>query len=161
MTSFLSFDKGFVAAKSAGVLVEPYLGTLWGMDTKKDPFAIEFGSNLRAAMEAASIPTAAALATMMNMGDSRARNWCNGTSTPTSKEAVALARLLGVTLDWLFRGVADGLVEAKRIRVVAAKSGFSPPPALDDREVDEAFSAAEVPVRARRRGRPRTKAIVS
>lgn len=63
----------------------------------------------------------------MQNGESRARNWCNGTSTPTVQEAARLARYLGVTMDWLFRDRADGLEEGRRIRLVAAMEGIVAP----------------------------------
>jgi len=159
MTKNLSLDKGFVDAKTAGVLGGYAKCNFPTMNSSKDPFCIAFSENLRAAMAASNIDTASKLATMMGAGDSRVRNWCNGTSSPTAKEAIQLAQLLGVTLDWLFRGISDGLLEAKRIRVIAAKHGLSPPPQMDDHEVDGAFSAEAALVPAHRRRAARKKAI--
>lgn len=132
MTNSLSLFKPSFTAKTTGVRAWLAAGTLATMTTEKDPFDLEFARNLDAAMKAAGIATAAALAEMLHLSGSRVRNWCNGTSSPTSKEAVRLADALGVTLDWLYRGKGDGMPEGKRIIVVAFKEGFAPPPSSVD-----------------------------
>jgi transcriptional regulator with XRE-family HTH domain len=113
---------------------------------EKDPFALAFSARLRAAMTVAGILTAADLARAMHNGESRVRNWCNGTATPTVQEAARLAKYLSVTMDWLFRDRADGLEEGRRIRLVAAMDGISAP--YFDPEPEPA-RAAEIPGLAR------------
>jgi len=89
----------------------------------KDPWNVEIGARLRAAMTEGEIETAEALAAMIGETGSRVRNWANGTSRPMVPEARRLKATLGVTLDWLYEGDPAGLPGPKAIRLALALQG--------------------------------------
>jgi transcriptional regulator with XRE-family HTH domain len=120
----------------------------------KDPFAVEFAARLRAAMTVAGLSSAAELARVLQHGESRVRNWCNGTATPTVQEAARLAKFLRVTMDWLFRDSSTGLEEGRHIRLMAAMEGVpQPDPALASALEEEARPEVLAPLRQRRRAK--------
>lgn len=93
----------------------------------KNPYYLEVSRRLSAALTETGIRSAADLAKHMQVGESRARNWCNGTSPPPVPEALRLRRLLGITLDWLFAGDPRGMDQGKFIRLEAIAKGIEVP----------------------------------
>jgi len=110
----------------------------------KNPFDAAFAERLRAAMRASGVTTATELAKLLGQAGSRVRNWCNGTSTPPSEDGVRLAEMLGVTMDYLYRGQDAGLSDGKRIRLFAAMRG-STPPSVPSRMEQEPASESRIP----------------
>lgn len=156
MTNILSVHKASFAGKSSVASPQPISGTMASM-ADKDPFAVEFSVRLRAAMAVAGLSSAAELARVLQHGESRVRNWCNGTATPTVQEAARLAKFLSVTMDWLFRDSSVGLEEGRRIRLMAAMEGIAPPHPVSTAVEEEPLASAASEVSAAPKSRRRAK----
>lgn len=109
-------------------------------------------------MAVAGIPNAAELAKLAGTTHSTARNWTNGTSTPTAYDSVRLAQTLSVSLDWLFRERTEGLEEGRRIRLVAAMNGILPPD-ITTEPGSEAASAPKAGAAGRARRRVKAASV--
>jgi hypothetical protein len=104
-----------------------------GVEPKiKDPKHVAFAERLRVAMIEADIPTMEHLATEIGLAAGTVRMWGNGGSICRVPDAVRLRERFGVTLDWLYLGITDGLAEPKRIRLAAVVAGVPLPSAVSE-----------------------------
>lgn len=144
VTNFLSLHKPYFAGgvdKTVGGQIPPHCGMIQGMGTKYPKEA----ARLKAAMHERGYKTSAALSGALEIGDSRVRNWTNGTARPTVDEGIVIKRVLGITLDWLYEGDPNTLPYALYIRLAARMSGQTPA----DQQADEPVEAQDVGVASR------------
>lgn len=61
---------------------------------------------------------------------SQASNWINGYNLPPAAVMSTLCEKTGLTLDWIYRGIPDGLTHVKAIRLQAVLEGIGRLPDL-------------------------------
>ena len=92
------------------VLIVPgYSGTIEPVVTRWDGERLAFAKRLNLACDRAGIPAKgsgrqAAVATLFEVSQKGARKWLEGEAIPNTKRLPAMARMLGVTTEWLLTG---------------------------------------------------------
>lgn len=91
--------------------------------------AVEIGARLKATREAFGL-NGTAFAKPAGIDQNRYSQYETGKRTLTMTAALALCRVYGLTLDWLFRGDISGLPHAIAIKLTGSRnsSADSPPP---------------------------------
>lgn len=79
---------------------------------------------LRVIMSTFDIPTARAFGERFNVSESRLNNWMKGIRRPAVDAGIAICREFGLTLDWLYLGVVDGLDYRLVTRLREAEAGL-------------------------------------
>lgn len=101
--------------------------------TQKNPVWLEQGERLAATRAALGFSSAKvlreALADHLDIGESAIRNYESGTREITPAFATALCERLGLTLDWIYRGIPTALPQGIYSQIAkAARSRPAPEP---------------------------------
>lgn len=96
-------------------------------EERTDEFRKEFSDRLSQALKQSGIPERGSqvwLAQAMGVSQTNARKWLKGLALPEIQKIVALAKLLGIRLEWLISGSGDMVRDekAKWIPVIALTS---------------------------------------
>lgn len=141
VTEILLGRNSFFGVPGAGNLAR--LGGVVEADPKR------VGARLRAIQVHLALPTIDALAERMGVERNRASGWVNGYNLPPVPCALALLNdpeLRGLTLDWLYLGVADALPVKLAIKLAALEVGVVVPASV---EAEAPGTAARAPRSAR------------
>lgn len=90
-------------------------------------------------------------AEFMGVGRNALSNWLNGYHPPTIHAMIRLCDKSGVTLDWIYRGSAEGLAYGKTVRLEARVRGENPPMVAE--EPSQSGAPKELVSRARKRAK--------
>jgi hypothetical protein len=116
------------------------------MRTDTTPNPLRVAARLRVVMADLDIESAAGLARFLGAQVSQVGNWMAGYNLPPVKWMNVLCRKRpGLTLDWLYLGIADGLPTQLAVKLIALFEGMDVP--LD-------VPLAAQPSRARRGAEP-------
>lgn len=93
----------------------------------KDPYVVAVGARLRATVREFGLTTAQQLASELGAERSAVSNWYTGVALPPVPYMVKLCDRYHLTLDWVYRGKADGIPVATWIRISSALDGDAVP----------------------------------
>lgn len=147
----------------ANLSCEPSNPLIW-QDTgvSKDPFRQIVGQRLRAVAAEFGYPTAGELAEFIGGQRAQVDTWYNGRALVGVPYASFLCERWGITLDWLYRGVPDGMNHGTYVRIMARMEGAEAPADVDTTEPGQASASGAVLVEgARRKKRSVSKAAAT
>ena len=86
----------------------------------KDPYVVAVGRRLDTTMKVFGIPTARKLAEFLGLERTQVSNWYNGVGLPPVPHAIRLCETFHLILDWIYRGVPEGIPFGVWVRIAAA-----------------------------------------
>jgi len=100
-----------------------------GMKNNRDPYRVAVGERLRMTAAELGFPTATLFAEHIGLERPAVDAWYNGKALVPVQAMLPICDRYYLTLDWIYRGDASGLILARGIRLLAAMAGEDVPAA--------------------------------